>query len=662
MTTKATILHVGSLLLLLSPSSCSSNLTADDAPSDGGSASEGGSFDAGARGDSSAVVTPSDDAASPDAGTKSAPDAATPAPDAGGDANIPGWPSPDAGAVPAPDFGPNVLIFDPTMAAADIQSKLDAVSAIENAPTPQTPAGFGYGAEFSPDRYAYFFKPGQYSADVKVGFYTQVLGLGHSPDDVTISGAVRAKADWRTDDPGNALLNFWRGAENLAVVPTLAEDSQTDVWAVSQATHLRRIHVKGKLVLSDGGYSSGGFIADSKIDTQIDCGTQQQFLCRNTDLTSWTGGSWNMVFVGDGQPPTGSWPASPYTVVATTPLVREKPFLFVEPNGNYYVMVPGLKTNSQGASWASGAAPGYSVPIEQFYLARPGTDTAATMNAALAQGKHLLFTPGVYHLTSPINVTNPGTIVLGLGLTTLIPDTGAATMTVADVDGVTIGGLIVEAGVTSSPTLLQLGEPGSGVDHSKNPSALFDVHCRIAGADPGTADSCFTIDSSDVLLDNSWLWRADDGDGVGWTDNASKNGLIVNGDRVSAYGLFVEHFQQYQTLWNGNDGRVYFYQSEMPYDPPTQADWKNGTENGYPSYELGASVTSHDARGLGVYCVFGNDITANNAVETPTASGIVLQHIVTLRFGGATGSGIDHIINGTGGAVSSSQMSARTPN
>ena len=575
---------------------------------------------------------------------------------------IVGWPPADAPATTPPDFGPNVLIFDPTMAASAIQTKLDAISAMQNSPTDQTPVGFGYGAEYSTSRYAYFFKPGQYSADVKIGYYVQALGLGRSPDDVTINGAVRVKADWRTDDPGDALLNFWRGAENLAVVPTLAADNMIDVWGVSQATHLRRIHVKGSIALSDGGYSSGGYIADSKIDTKISSGSQQQFFTRNTDLTNWQGGAWNMVFVGDGQPATGTWPNAPDTVVSTTPVIREKPFLFIEPNGNYYVMVPALKKDSMGPDWATATAPGNSVPLSQFYLAKPGTDTAATINAALAQGKHLLLLPGIYHLTDSIQITNPGTIVLGLGIPTLIPDKPIPTIVVADVDGVTLAGLMVDAGPMSSPTLVQVGPAGSSADHSQNPTALFDVHCRIGGAEAGTAASCFTINSNNVLIDHTWLWRSDDGAGVSWTGNKSNNGLIVNGNGVSAYGLFVEHFQQYQTLWNGNGGTTYFYQSELPYDVPTQSDWQHDGVNGYASYKVADTVTSHDARGLGVYCVFDNAITSANAVETPTAAGVKIQHIVTLRFGGAGGSGINHIINGTGNAVGSNAMSARSAN
>jgi hypothetical protein len=40
------------------------------------------------------------------------------------------------------------------------------------------------------------------------------------------------------------------------------------------------------------------------------------------------------------------------------------------------------------------------------------------------------------------------------------------------------------------------------------------------------------------------------------------------------------------------------------------------------------------------------------------AAHVVFQHLVTLRFGGANGSGINHIINGTGGAVNQSSVGA----
>jgi hypothetical protein len=545
----------------------------------------------------------------------------------------------------APDFGANVLIFDPSMSMATIQTQLTSIYAKQDS------------AQFGTARYAYLFKPGSYNLDVKVGFYMQVLGLGQSPDDVVITGAVRSKADWTANN--NATTNFWRSAENLSIVPGNNIDNNVDIWAVSQGTHLRRVHVKGTMHLDDGGWSSGGFIADSVVDGQMVSGSQQQFLTRNDD-DRWSGGNWNMVFVGDGTPPTASWPHPPYTIAPTTPVVREKPFLYVDAAGNYLVMVPALKTASTGHSWGSGAPPGSPLSIRRFYVAKPSTDTASTMNAALASGMHLMLTPGIYHLDRVLQVTAPGTIVMGLGLATLIPDSGTPILSVADVDAVTIAGLLLEAGPTSSPALLEIGSAGASQNHSKAPTAIFDVHCRVGGADVGTASRCVTVNSSDVILDNTWLWRADHGAGAGWTSNMSDNGIVVNGDRVTAYGLFVEHFQQYQTLWNGSDGAVYFYQSEMPYDPPNQASWQETPgHNGYPSYKVAGAVATHTAVGLGIYSVFTNAVSAQNAIETPTAAGVSMHHMVTVSL--AAGS-IAHIINDTGGAVSKGTMTSFSAN
>jgi len=87
----------------------------------------------------------------------------------------------------------------------------------------------------------------------------------------------------------------------------------------------------------------------------------------------------------------------------------------------------------------------------------------------------------------------------------------------------------------------------------------------------------------------------------------------------------------------------------MPYDPPDQASWTAGPGlDGYPSYKVADTVTTHQAEGLGVYSVFDNDVTADNAFETPSAPGISMHHLVTvsLRSGSIT-----NIMNGTGGAV-----------
>lgn len=543
-------------------------------------------------------------------------------------------PSVGSGQDSDPDFGPNVLIFDPSMTT--IQKQMDVIFAKQEK------------HEFSSNRYAYLFKPGEYNLDVQVGFYMQVAGLGRSPDDVSITGAVRSKATWRR---GNATINFWRCAENLSLAPT--RDGGVNVWAVSQGTSLRRLHVKGDLKLSDGGWSSGGFIADCKVDGQINSGSQQQWLCRNAQWGGWDGGGWNMIFVGAINPPDGTWPLKPYTVVQKTPIVAEKPYLFVDGGGRYYVMVPNLNSNgTQGISWGHDIPPGKTIPIDQFFLAHPEKDNAYSINAALSSGKNLLFTPGIYHLESSIRVTRPDTVVFGLGYPTLVPNNGNPAMVVSDVDGVKVGGLLFEAGAVDSPTLLEVGEPGRSASHSNDPVCLYDIFCRAGGAALGTASSFVTIDSNNVVGDNFWLWRADHGKGAGWNSNKNRNGLIVNGNDVTLYGLFVEHCQEYQTIWNGDGGRVYLYQSEMPYDPPSQAAWSHGDIRGYASYKVGDTVTTHEAWGLGVYCVFYSaPVVADTAIETPVSPGIRMHHMITLRLGGKPGSGINHVINANGAAV-----------
>src|SRR6266496_1259856 len=154
----------------------------------------------------------------------------------------------------------------------------------------------------------------------------------------------------------------------------------------------------------------------------------------------------------------------------------------------------------------------------------------------------------------------------------------------------------------------------------------------VGGAAPGAqSSSCVVINSRHVIIDNVWLWRADHGvNPTGWTVNPSFNGLIVNSDNVTAYGLFVEHFEGIQTLWNGNDGSVYFYQSEIPYDVPSQSQWTQNGENGYPSYKVSNNVTSHHGEGIGVYCNFTNLVQLDNAIETPTGAGITMPHLVTV--------------------------------
>lgn len=505
--------------------------------------------------------------------------------------------------------------------------------------------------QFSSNRYAVLFKPGQYRLDAKLGYYLNVAGLGSSPDDVEIIGTVRVvgQPDPSSEAGISALENFWRSAENLSVSPT----EWSNQWAVSQAAPLRRVHIKGILWLEpgDGGFSSGGYLADSKVDAITINGSQQQWLTRDSELGGgWSNGVWNQVFPGVKGAPAQGFPDPPYTTLPTSPIIREKPFLYVDAHDRYRVFVPALRHDSAGTSWGDGHAPGSSVSIRRFFLARP-SDSAARMNRALQSGQHLLLTPGIYHLDRPLRITRPNTIVLGLGMPSLTPDEGSAALMIADVDGIKVAGVIVDAGRRRSAALVEVGRQTSRRRHAANPTSLQDVFFRVGGPWVGRATTSLVVNSNDVLLDNIWAWRADHGQGVGWTVNRAEHGVVVNGDRVTAYGLFVEHYQKFQTVWNGERGRTIFYQSELPYDPPSQAAWSSPQGPGWASYKVAPSVREHEDWGLGVYSFFnqGVDIRAQRAIEVPRRPGVRLHDMITVFLNGK--GGIERTVNEVGKPV-----------
>lgn len=532
-----------------------------------------------------------------------------------------------------PEFGPNVMVFSPSMTPEAIQAQIDKVYTVQQR------------NEFGPERNALLFLPGDYKVNVPIGFYTEVIGLGASPDDVRIAGDVRAEPV----RGNNATVTFWRTAEGFSVTP----EGGTMRWAVSQAAPFRRMHIRGDMVLhKNGGWASGGWMADDLIDGTVAAGPQQQWIARNSEWRNWTGSNWNMVFVGMAHAPDGEWPQPPFTKIAQTPIVREKPFLQVDAKGNYSVRVPELRKDSAGITWHAGVTPGRNIPLQKFYIARPDRDTAATINVQLARGKNLLLTPGIYELTEALHVTRPNTVVLGLGFATLRPTQGTAAMTTSDADGIILAGLLFDAGTAKSPVLLEVGPAGSKASHAQNPISLHDVFFRVGGAAVGSTSSNLTINSNDTIVDHTWIWRADHGSGVGWDKNLSANGLIVNGDRVTIYGLFVEHHQEYQVLWNGNHGRTYFYQSEIPYDPPTQESYTSapGT-NGWASYKVADNVTSHEAWGLGIYSVFRKpNVILTRAIEVPEQPGVRFHHMITVALDKL--GEISNVINKTGGATS----------
>ncbi|WP_329241712.1 discoidin domain-containing protein [Streptomyces sp. NBC_01478] len=528
------------------------------------------------------------------------------------------------------DLGPNVIVVDPS--TPNLQATFDQVFAQQES------------NQFGTGRYQFLMKPGTYNGiNAQVGFYTSISGLGLNPDDVHINGDITVDAGWFN---GNATQNFWRSAENLSITPS----NGTDRWAVAQAAPFRRIHVQGGLNLAPNGYgwASGGYIADSKIDGTVGPYSQQQWYTRDSSVGGWTNGVWNMTFSGVQGAPATNFDSGPYTTLDNTPVSREKPFLYLDGNA-YKVFVPAKRTDARGVSWPNTA--GSSIPLDQFYVVKPGA-TAATINTALAQGLNLLFTPGVYHLDRTIDVTRANTVVLGLGLATIVPDNGVDAMHVADVDGVKLAGFLIDAGSSNSNTLLQIGPAGSSADHAANPTTMQDVFVRIGGAGPGLATNSVVVNSDDVIIDHTWLWRADHGEGVGWETNRADYGLVVNGDDVLTTGLFVEHFNKYDVLWNGERGRTIFFQNEKAYDVPNAAAITHDGIVGYAAYKVADSVTVHEAWGLGSYCNFTSDpsIVQAHGFQVPVRTGIKLHDILVISLGGK--GQYAHVVNDTGAPTS----------
>jgi len=296
------------------------------------------------------------------------------------------------------------------------------------------------------------------------------------------------------------------------------------------------------------------------------------------------------------------------------------------------------------------------MPIDRFFVASP-SDSFATINAALHRGQSLILTPGVYNLGGPLEVTQPDTVILGLGMPTLIPQHGAPAMNIHPDQGVLVSGVIFDAGPQGGESLLDVGsghQPTSA-GTAADPSGLYDVFFRIGGAAAGKVGTALVVNSNDAILDDVWAWRADHGNGVGWTVNTADTGVVVNGDNVSAYGFFVEHFQKYEVVWNGDNGTDVFFQNEMPYDVPSQAAWMEAPGvDGYAAFKVADNVSSFHGYGMGSYSFFnqGVDIFATNAFEAPAtlAPGSV-RDLLTIFLDASHGKGgILHVISGVGGS------------
>ncbi|HEX6967776.1 MAG TPA: sialidase, partial [Micromonosporaceae bacterium] len=577
-------------------------------------------------------------------------------------------------------------VFKPAMSQSAIQADLNAI-AVKQVPV---------GSQFDSDRYSVFFEPGTYGSAAnplvfQVGYYTQVAGLGALPSDTVINGAIDVFNNLCTagTQDCNADDNFWRSLSNLdlnvdlpSTTPDYAPpavdafgagcDNTAEFWAASQAAPMRRVIINGSVVLQDycanNNFASGGFIADSQVSGDLNFFGNQQYLVRDSSIGGAAGcpnGLWNMVYSGvKGAPaPVFTGQCQQNTVLASSPVSEEAPFLYTDASGAFNVFVPSLRTSSSGTSWSGGAEAGTVKPVSGFYVATPASPVA-DINAALSHGKNLVLTPGVYHLSQAIDVTRPGTIVLGLGFATLVPTAGNQALVVDSGNGVKVSGLLIDAGPVNSPALMTVGDPCQG-GAAGNPDLISDVFFRVGGAETTATSATVSLldNASNSIIDDVWAWRADHGNDVGWTANKGDTGVVVTGNNVTAYGLAVEHYQKSEVVWTGQGGTDVFFQNELPYDVPSQSVWNESAAfSGYPAFQVGAGVKTFHGYGMGSYVVFihtSATLHVTAGFQAPKAPGVRFSDVFGVWIGGS--GGLDSIVNGTGGPDTSTNPGTVTP-
>jgi hypothetical protein len=580
---------------------------------------------------------------------------------------------------PNPPVWPDsVLILRDTEDADVLKSKIEKTQDSWN----EQYATFTCDHHFSNRRHAILFAPGIYqNLDLEVGYYVQVAGLGVSPDDVQFHNGkgpyvpALNKHVHKINRTGTSLDTFWRSGENFA---NHAQPGM--MWAVSQASPLRRVHVKHDLYLHDkDAYASGGHIANAVIDGHTHFGGQQQFLSRNVKFgMGASGGAWGIVYVGcENAPPStpGGLQSACITTVQTH-VCMEKPYVAMyDDQQTFQLRVP-------QASIASGS-PQLTCDNEvsrDFSRVKVATteDATSDIQAALDVGKDVVFTPGIYQLDQSLQVRTSNQVIIGLGLATLISPIRSPCIRVAPgTAGVRIAGVMLEAPPLDPAhrsnyselapwSLLEYGEEGVWDDGDPtNPGGLFDVFCRVGGGGPPgqrrwiNIDTMIRIHSGNVIGDNLWLWRADHALlGPGEAANCQNispvfyqtekdeynvdTGLEVNGNNVTIYGLAVEHTSKHQTVWRGENGKVFFYQCEFPYD--VGIDFGHA---GYRGYLIEESVKAHSLISPGIYSNFRNAVVkVDTAIEHPTSPGVLVVNPFTVHLDNS--GTIASVVNGRG--------------
>eukprot|EP00929_Paragymnodinium_shiwhaense_P113966 TRINITY_DN82276_c0_g1_i1.p1 TRINITY_DN82276_c0_g1~~TRINITY_DN82276_c0_g1_i1.p1 ORF type:complete len:635 (-),score=148.10 TRINITY_DN82276_c0_g1_i1:170-2026(-) len=528
----------------------------------------------------------------------------------------------------------SITVLNPGDDASKNQQMVDAIWKAHEEDATGNPDAFQKG-QFGVKRRAILLRSGDYGdLHLPVNWYTSVMGTGMSPEDVVVKGF--SSIDAYPGSKKGALENFWRSVEGL----TTKED--TTMWAVSQAAPLRRCRIAGDLRLAETDnstdnpkgthYTSGGFMADVVVDGSLHWGSQQQFFFRNSKMNKvdYQASGQSMVFVGvEGAPDydKANKPKPLISNIGQSPGVAEKPYL-AEHNGEWNIVVPKFRKETRGVSWQEGLwQPLYRrlVPLKDVCVARAG-DSADDIQKCMAGKRGLLLTPGIYGLDKPLNVYDEGFVVLGIGMPTLVATKGLSAIIVhPGAKKARVSQILLEAGTpdmvdATMPLLWWKADKGHISSLFARVGAFsyetsFHKSCSVTKADVMTV-----IDGRQVVVDNAWLWHADhddcteDGKQPASDACSTTHGLVVNGDDVTSYGAAVEHTKKDLLVWNGENGKLFFFQSELPYG--SNLDF--GKE-GNVGYRVAYGVEKHEAYGVGVYQVFGT-YTLDVSIRLPAGA------------------------------------------
>ena len=560
---------------------------------------------------------------------------------------------------------------------------------------------------FTTKHFALMFAPGTYKdCDFEIGYYVQMLGLGktakyNDKDAVTFSGlksgpyvtALNKDLPYTKSgtiaqpNSGLCLDTFWRSVENFST-----ENLQ---WAVSQAAPVRRIHVTNQLMFGDGAaFSSGGFLANARVDGQTNYAANQQWFSRAVSFGGdAVGGAWNIVFSGctDNVPSPGQQSSSQLVItVQERPEVRiEKPFITRNSFKDFELVVPG-PTRDFVTGPVLGEGFGDVRSFANVKLGKPilpldndgnyieHDDATYNMispediklndelQKALDEGKDLVLCPGIFFLYKTLEVKKPNQVILGLGLPALVsPQDGSPSIRVkAYTPGVRIAGIMLEASVHNGKnssnadgvrSLLEYGEPDAVGDlgDPNNPGLLADIFARVGGSNLDRSVSTnvmIRIHSGNVVGDNLWLWRAD--------HVRLRPGELPNDPNFPLYhqvwikneaGQIVNECMVDTALEVRGDN-VKMYGLFCEHTVQHQLVWKghNGSvsfyqcelpydldtefaEQGYVGYNIHDHVETHVGRGLGVYSNFQvNDVYAPSGMKYPSKEGVLLESPFTV--------------------------------